>query len=126
MSLTVTQDGETKPIDNFFKTLMFIRIMDGDFSRNERDVLLVIFRKTVHFNKWDDRIGIHAFSKHVGVSLSILRRTIKDLVDKKIIDENKSKGGRIASPNKFNEYTLSTKFVFEVVEQWEKIKSENE
>ena len=113
-------------LDNFFKTLMFQRIMDGDFNRDERDVLLVISRKTIHFNKWSDRIGIYTLSKLVGVGLAKTRQTLKQLEAKGLLDIERSKGGRTDSTKKYSEFSLSRDLIGLVVDKWENTKIEND
>lgn len=123
--LQVTIHGETIALDEFYKSMMFQRIMDGDFNRDERDVLLVIFRKTIHFDKWYDNLGIFHLSKLVGVSQNKLRSTIKQLEAKGLIEIEYSKGGRTDSANRFHKFSLENDFIFLVVREWTEIKEEN-
>ncbi len=116
--------GDIK-LDEFFKSLVFQQIMDSGFDQSERDVLLVISRKTIHFNKWSDRISIYALSKLVGVGLAKLRQTLKQLEAKGLIDIEHSKGGRLESNKKYSEFSLSHDLVSLVINKWSDIKSEN-
>ncbi len=122
--LSVTVNDEKINLDEFFKSLMFQRIMDGDFNRDERDLMLVIFRKTIHFDKWYDHLGIYWLSKAVGVCQSKLRATIKQLQAKGLIDVKRSKGGRIDSNKKFSRFSLSEDFIFLIVDNWRQVKEE--
>ena len=124
-TLLVTYQDEQIPLDEFFKSMMFQRIMDGGFSRDERDVMLVIFRKTIHFNKWDDYLGIHWLTKDVGISLTKLRQTIKQLEAKGLIEVEKSKGGSGNKKERFNKFSLSLELLTLVINDWLNIKDEN-
>lgn len=124
-SLSVKYHGESIKLDEFYKSLLFQRIMDGDFNRDERDVLLVVFRKTVHFDKWYDRLSIYAFSKAVGICQSKLRQTITQLEAKGLLEVDKSKGGRTDSTKKYNKFSLSKDLIFLVSDRWLEIKEEN-
>lgn len=124
-SLSVKYHGESIKLDEFYKSLLFQRIMDGDFNRDERDVLLVVFRKTVHFDKWYDHLAIYAFSKAVGICQSKLRQTITQLEAKGLLDVEKSTGGRTDSIKKYNKFSLSNDLIFLVADRWLEIKEEN-
>lgn len=124
-SLSVKYSGERVNLDEFYKSLLFQRIMDSDFSRDERDVLLVVFRKTVHFDKWYDRLAIYNFSKAVGICQSKLRRTIAQLEAKGLLDVEKSTGGRTDSTLKYHKFSLSNDLIFLVADRWLEIKEEN-
>ena len=112
-------------LDEFFKSLMFQRIMDSDLNRNERDVLLVIFRKTIHYEKWTDRISMYWLSKAVGISDNTLRAAIERLENKSFIDVVRSTGGKSTSSKKYNEFSIHTYFVNMVFQKWENIKLDN-
>lgn len=112
-------------LDEFFKSLMFQRIMDADLNRNERDVLLVIFRKTIHYEKWTDRISMYWLSKAVGISDTTLRAAIERLENKSFIDVVRSTGGKSTSSKKYNEFSIHTYFVNMVFQKWEDIKLDN-
>lgn len=114
-----------KKLDEFFKSLMFQQIMDSELSRNERDVLLVIFRKTIHFEKWRDRISMHWLSKAVGISDTTLRITLSRLEEKSLIEIKRSPGGKSNNSYKFNEFKINTYFTSMVMRKWEMIKVEN-
>ncbi len=113
-------------LDEFYKSLMFQYIMDGDFNRNERDILLVIFRKTVHFEKWEDRISMYALCKAVGISETTLRATLERLEEKCLINIKRSKGGKcVYSNKKYNAFSLHTYLINAVYQKWEETKLEN-
>ncbi len=126
LSIRTTRSGveERVELDEFFKSLVFQEILDGDFSKYEKFVLLVVLRKTLHFNKWSDRIAMHWLSKATGISLPKLRETIKQLEYKGLLDIKHSKGGRTSKKEKFNEYTLSDALIFKVFGEWYNIKEE--
>jgi len=111
-------------LDEFYKSMMFQRVMDGDFSRDERDLMLVISRKTLHFDKWYDHLSIHWLAGAVGMCQSKLRKTIKQLEAKGLVEVERSKGGRIDSPKKYSKFSLSDELIFIVVDDWHKIKEE--
>lgn len=120
-----SQEGGYARIDEFFKSLMFQQIMDSKLTRNERDVLLVIFRKTLHFDKWMDNISMHWLSKSVGIGINTLRPTLKKLEEKKIIEIEVSTGGKSKSAKRFNGFRIGTKLRSVVYEKWEQIKEDN-
>ena len=124
LSLGNETDGYAS-IDEFYKSLMFQQIMDSDLNRNERDVLLVIFRKTIHYEKWKDRISMYWLSKAVGISDLTLRATLERLENKSLIDINRSTGGKSTSNKKYNEFKIHTYFISMVFKKWENIKLEN-
>lgn len=98
--------------------------MDGDFSRNERDTMLVILRKTLHFNKWNDRLAIHWLAKAVGVGQATIRKVLEQLEAKGLICVERSKGGRMNSTKKYNSFGLDTELITLVFHDWIKIKEE--
>ncbi|MDM5264564.1 hypothetical protein PF327_10200 [Sulfurovum sp. XTW-4] len=124
--LSVTYHGEKYELDEFYKSLLFQRIMDGDFNRDERDVLLVIFRKTLHFDKWYDRLGIYWLSKAVGIGQNKLRQTLKQLEAKGLLEVEHSKGGRTNGNQKFSQFSLANDFIFLIVDKWLDIKMDND
>lgn len=124
-SLTISYAGEKHKLDEFFKSLMFQRIMDGDFNRNERDTMLVIFRKTLHFDKPLDRLGIHWLSKSVGIGEHSIRKTIRQLEAKGLIKVERSKGGQVESSSRFNGFSLGDELILLVVREWVEVKREH-
>ncbi|KAB7884972.1 replication protein [Poseidonibacter ostreae] len=120
-----SEDNGYAILDEFFKSLMFQQVMDSDLSRNERDVLLVIFRKTIHYEKWNDRISMYWLSKTVGISTTTLRVTLKRLENKSFIDVTRSTGGKTVSSKKYNEFSIHTYLVNMVFKKWEEIKLDN-
>ena len=124
-SLNLKWGGEEVKVDEFYKSLLFQRIMDEKLDRDERDIMLVIFRKTVHFDKWYDRLPIYHFSKMVGIGEKKLRETINRLEAKGMVEVERSKGGRTESFHRFNMYSLSTDFIFLVAQVWVDIKEES-
>ena len=124
-NLQVTYQGDSIALDEFYKSMMFQRIMDGNFNRDERDILLVVFRKTLHFDKWYDNLGMYHLSKLVGISQTKLRATVKQLEAKGLLEIEHSKGGRTESINRFHEFSLANDLIFIVVREWVEIKEEN-
>ena len=124
-SLTISYGHGKIKIDNFYKSLLFQKIMDEDFNRNERDILLVIFRKTLHFEKWKDNLGMYSFSQSVGICDKTLRQTIIQLEAKGLIEIEKSKGGNTGSPDRLNKFSLSNELIFLVADRWVEIKENN-
>jgi len=127
LSVTTHQNGYKEEIvlDEFYKSLLFQNIMDGDHPRNERDTMLVILRKTIHFNKWSDHIAMYWLSKAIGISESTLRETIKRLEFKGLLTITKSKGGRCSSAKKFHSFSFSDEFLLMIFDKWYTIKEEN-
>lgn len=124
-TLTVTANDEQIQLDEFYKSLLFQHIMDGDYPRNERDVMLVILRKTIHFNKWRDRISMYWFSKAVGIGEPTLKNTLQSLEAKGLLNVDKSKGGRTSSVKKYNSFSLSNELLLMIFDKWYQIKEEN-
>jgi len=126
LSINTKRRGEQEEIelDEFYKSLMFQEILDGEFTKYEKYVLLVILRKTLHFNKWRDRLAMFWLSKATGISLPKLRETIKQLEYKGLLNVRHSKGGRTSKADKFNEYSLSDALLFKVFNEWADIKEE--
>lgn len=124
-TLTVTAGDENIQLDEFYKSLLFQHIMDDNYPRNERDTLLVILRKTIHFNKWSDRIATYWLTKSIGVSENTLRDTIKSLEAKGLLTVDRSKGGRTTSAKKYNSFALSNDLLLMMFDKWYQIKEEN-
>ena len=115
---------ETIELDEFYKSLVFQEILDSEFTKYEKYVLLVVLRKTLHFNKWSDRLAMYWLSKATGIGVSKLRETIKQLELKGLLEIKHSKGGRTSSADKFNEYSLSEQLLFKVFNDWTDIKED--
>ena len=92
---------------HFYKSLMFQAILDNEFDRDERDVLLVIFRKTLHYNKQWDYISVGELSYLSGASERKTKEAVKRLESKAFIDVRRYKGGRSQSRSRFNAYRIS-------------------
>lgn len=124
--LTVTYLGDEYTIDHFYNSLMFQRIMDSDFSGVEKQILLVISRKTIHFNKWNDKISIYQLSKLADVGDRKTRTVIRQLEEKGVIEVIRSKGGYGAgNPERWHTFSLSYYLVELVLREWLKIKENN-
>jgi len=126
LRITTTRRGteERIELDEFYKSLVFQEILDSEFTKYEKYVLLVVLRKTLHFNKWSDRLAMYWLSKATGLSMVKLRETIKQLELKGLLEVKHSKGGRISSADKFNEYSLSEQLLFKVFNDWVDIKDD--
>ena len=124
-NLVMTTGGEDHAMDNFYKSLMFQEIMDGDLLKEEKNVLLVISRKTLHYGKWVDYISNYQMVKMTGLYREILKRTISQLESKGIITVSKSSGVRGGVEEKLNGYSLSTDYIFLVCNKWLDYKEEN-
>jgi len=114
LTIETTRSGESETIelDEFYKSLIFQEILDSEFSKYEKYVLLVVLRKTLHFNKWSDRLAMYWLSTATGISLPKLRETLKQLEFKGLLDIEHSKGGRTSKRDKFNSYKLSDELLF--------------
>lgn len=123
--LAISTEYGNVELDNFFKTLMFQKIMDSGFTRNERDTLLVIFRKTIHFDKWEDNLSMYWLSRAVGIGETTLRITLRRLEDKSLISFIASSGGKTKSPKKYNAFGISGYLINDVYRAWVEIKEEN-
>ncbi|WP_193151288.1 replication protein [Sulfurimonas sediminis] len=115
-------NGKKYKIDEFYKSLLFQFIMDSNFLRNERDLLLVIKRKTLHFGKVSDHLSFSWLMKATGLKRVTLRNTINTAEQKGLITIKKSKGGRIDSATKYSEYRISSTMLQYVGKEWLKIK----
>lgn len=126
LTINTNRGGESTRIelDEFYKSLLFQEILDSEFSKYEKYVLLVVLRKTLHFDKWSDRLAMHWLSTATGISLPKLRETIKQLEYKGLLKVQHSKGGRTDKRDKFNEYSLSDELLFKVFNEWYDIKDE--
>ena len=121
--ISLVLDGVSYTVDEFFKSMVFQYIMDDEsLDRDERDVLLLIFRKTLHFNKWSDRLGIYFMSTSIGIGQVKTRKAIKQLEDKHLISVERSKGGRVANNKKFHLFEIHGDFVSTVFGAWKLIK----
>ena len=127
LTIATTRSGEHEEIeiDEFYKSLLFQEILDSEFSKYEKYVLLVVLRKTLHFNKWSDRLAMHWLSTATGIGMSKLRETLKQLEHKGLLNVQHSKGGRTEKRDKFNEYRLSDELLFKVFHSWYEIKDDN-
>lgn len=117
-----TPEKERVKLDEFFKSLMFQKIMDSDFTRNERDMLLVIFRKTIHYDKWEDNLSKNWLIKAIGISENTLKITQTQLINKSLLVIKQSKGGRTKSPSRFNSYSIGSYLIDSVYTKWISIK----
>ncbi len=109
--------NKIKALDHFWKSLMFQTIFDdADLCRDERDILLVIFRQTYHFNKMWDRISIQEFVQKAGPCEKKTRLALKRLEAKALIDIKRSKGGSGTSRKKFNAYRISI-YLFNTIDR---------
>ena len=111
-------------LDEFYKSLMFQYLMDN-YNKYERDVMLVIFRKTLHFEKWEDRLSMNWLRTSVGISDNTLRATIKRLEAKNLIEIKRSQGGKCNSEKKYNKFSLSMYIIDAVYAKWLEIKDDN-
>ncbi len=93
-------------LNHFFKSIAFQVIFDNDFDRDERDLLLVLFRQTLHFNKVWDRMPIYELSEKSGISERKTKEALARLEAKALIDVVHSKGGRSSSRKRFNAYRI--------------------
>jgi len=116
--LTMTYDGISYPLDNFYKSLLFQEIMDSDLLKEEKNVLLVISRKTIHFNKWVDYISNYQMVKMTGLTRLLLKRTVYQLESKGVITVSKSSGGRGGVDSRLNGYSISDDLIFKVGRYW--------
>jgi len=121
--LTLTHNHIKYKLDEFYKSMMFQYIMDMDsINRDERDILLFIFRKTIHFNKYSDRLGIYFISKSVGIGQVKTRQIIKQLEALELIHVERSTGGRIKSEKKFHLFSLHNSVIEIIFTGWLDIK----
>lgn len=123
--LTVQYEGEEERLDEFFKSLVFQQIIDSKSSAGEKLILSVIFRKTLHYDKWEDTIAMHWLSASVSICESKTRRIIKQLEAKGLITVTRSKGGKGNGAKRFHTFSLSNDFIFIIVDKWANIKGEN-
>lgn len=124
-NLTLTHNNKKYKLDEFYKSLMFQYIMDMDsINKDERDILLLIFRKTIHFNKYSDRLGIYFISKSVGIGQVKTRKIIKQLEYLELIYVERSTGGRIKSEKKFHLFSLHDSTIETIFFAWLGVKGD--
>ncbi len=112
-------------VDHFFKSLTFQVLFDKNFNRDERDILLVIFRKTTHFNKMWDRLSIQEISEISGLYEKKTKDILKRLESKAFIDVIHSKGGRGSSRERFNAYRLGLYLFDDIFKKYNQAKRDH-
>lgn len=107
-------------LDQFYKSIMFQKISDiANVDLYERTILFYIFRKTIHFNKWADRISMFKIKQDTKMSLTKVRQSVRSLERKNLIAINKSLGGHTSEKTKWNEFSIAESFIFHIHELWE-------
>ena len=94
---------------------MFQTIMDGDFDKLERDFILVIFRKTVHWNKWKDKVSAYQMQKALGVSNKTFYAVRERVLAKGFIDIEIAYGGHQGN---LNIYGISDELCSYSIKKW--------
>ncbi len=95
----------------FDKCIMYQVIEDMTLTINERSIIHVIFRKTIHYNKLWDRISLGQFQNRMKIKPQSLRNLLTDMAEKDLIIIRRSKGGRAKENRKiFNAYSLGMEF----------------
>lgn len=121
--MTFQYQGESLKIDELFKSLVFRAIMDHkNLTKNEREVLFVVLRQTLHFQKWSDSISLHFMSKSAMLSEKPLRKAIKQLEEKNFLEIEHSQGGKNGK-NRLNVYSFSDAFLTPIAAKTVAIKS---
>lgn len=105
--------------------MVFQNIMDGDFHKEERMVLLVVYRQTLHYDKWKDTLSNFQLVKKTGLDVRKVRSSGEQLEAKGLIEVARSKGGRGTVYDRSHEYRLSTDFISMVFRKWLDIKEES-
>jgi hypothetical protein len=113
-------------VDYFSKVLMFQNIIDMDTDNNTKNLLLFILRKTLCFDKLDDRLSMYLLSKQLKVSDKTLRNTVKTAQNDNLIKVVKSIGGHTKNSNRFNLFRLSDMLLMNLIEYIEEIRENND
>lgn len=124
MSLIISSNGDRYKLDEFYKSLVFQHIMDSDFLKEERMLLLVIYRQTLHYDKWRDTLSNYQLTQKTGLDIRKARSSAEQLEAKGILEVKRSKGGRGSVHDRSHQYELSTDFILLVFRKWLEIKED--
>ena len=88
--------------------------------------LLFILRKTICFDKIDDRLSMYHLQQKLEISPATLRKAIVIGEDENLTIVKRSKGGDMQSNTKYNQFRLSDKLLIELIEYVEEIRDDND
>ena len=123
--LEITYDNQDIKLDRFFESLVYRHIIDSKFTINEKSILMFITRKTIGFDKLDDNIGFQEFTWNLNLSDKTIRKTITDLIEKRLLHKEASKGGQMDSRAKYSKYRLGNSMLTPIIDNWLEIKENN-
>ena len=127
MAFTINYgDGYEFEVDYFSKVIMFQRIMDMEVNKNTKSLMLLILRKTLCFDKVDDRLSMYHLQQKLEISPATLRKAIQIGEDENLIRVKRSKGGDMQSNTKYNQFRLSDKLLIELIEYIEDVRDIND
>jgi len=126
MSFTVTYNDDDFEIDNFTKVLLFQQIVDLEIDKNIKSLLLYIHRKTLCFDKLQDRLAMYHLQKKLQLSDVTLRKVVKEAEQKDLIKIKRSVGGDMKSSKRFNLFMISPSLLSELIENILYIREEND
>jgi len=126
MAFTVTYNDEPFEIDNFTKVLLFQQIVDMEVDKNIKSLLLYIHRKTLCFDKLQDRLAMYHLQKKLQLSELTLRKIIKEAEKKDLIKIERSAGGDMKSNKRFNLFMISPTLLSELIDNILEIRELND
>ena len=127
MAFTIKYDENSEfEVDHFSKLVMFQKIIDMDISKNEKSLCLYILRKTLCFDKLDDRLSMYYLQKELQLSNATLRKTISLAEENDLIKVVRSKGGDMQSSKKYSLFRLSNNLLMNLIQFIEEVRETND
>ena len=127
MALELKYNGEPFTVDNFCKIIMFQNIIDmEEIDNNSKNLLLYILRKTLCFNKFNDRLAMYHLQKQLKISENTLRKTIKYCEENNLISIERSVGGKTSRKERFNLFRLHNDLLSDLIRYVEEIRENND
>ena len=72
------------------QSILFKKIMDGNYTRAERAVLLLMSRKSIHFDSLMFAISMQDFKEAVEIGMPALRKAISAVEAKEVLRVRRS------------------------------------
>ena len=119
-------DGYEFEVDYFSKAIMFQKIIDSDINKHTKSIVLYVLRKTLYFDKLEDRLSMHHLHKKLELSPATLRKSIVIAEDDNLLKVTRSKGGDMYSNTKYNLFRLSDKLLIELIKYVDEIRELND
>ena len=126
MAFTINYNDEPFELDYFAKVIMFQKIIDLDINKNTKSVLLYVLRKTLCFDKFEDRLSMYHLQQKLELSSSTLRKSIEIAEEKQLLKVTRSKGGDMQSNKRFNKFRLSDSLIIELIDFIEEVRYNND